>query len=295
MVEYSEMRDESMSEFQIDLCETHLIGSHTHEQIVGKQACQAFALHRIALVGISQAQTPFRFVRERPATSQVLLCLEGWGMILVENEWRRCTPGTAYLTPPGVLHTYHAVEEVPWTVCWVTYDDSLEQPVIAGEAPRQVQVDPQPLATVIGGLYREYMDQAEQAAMQQWTELIALYAQRIVGPERQERRLQQLWEAVNNDISNDWTGEELAARLGISGEQLRRLCQQQLGQSPMRYLALLRMRRAMALLSSDSYSVEQVAWRIGYNNAFAFSTAFKRHVGVSPSAYREQIRRSSSH
>jgi AraC-like DNA-binding protein len=216
-------------------------------------------------------------------------------MILVENEWRRCTPGTAYLTPPGALHAYYAAEEVPWTVCWVTYDDSLEQASVTGERPRQAQVDPQPLATVIGGIYREYMGQSEQAAMQQWTELIALYAQRIIGPERQERRLQQLWEAVNNDISNDWTGEELAARLGISGEQLRRLCQQQLGQSPMKYLALLRMRRAMALLSSDSYSVEQVAWRIGYNNAFAFSTAFKRHVGVSPSTYREQIRRSASH
>ncbi|WP_220198710.1 helix-turn-helix transcriptional regulator [Ktedonospora formicarum] len=281
-----------MSESQINLRETHIVGSHTHEQIVGKQACQALSLHRIGLVGMSQARPPFRFERPRPFNSQLLLCLEGWGMILVDGEWQRCPPGTAYLTPPGVAHAYRAVEERPWSVCWVAYDDSLEQASIGGESTRQVQVDPQPLAAVIAGLYREYIGQAEPAAMQQWAELIALYAQRIIGPERQERRLQQLWEHVNQDISHDWSNEALANQLGISSEQLRRLCLQQLGESPMKYLTLLRMRRAMALLSSDSYSVEQVAMRIGYHNAFAFSTAFKRAAGVSPSAYRDQMRKS---
>jgi AraC-like DNA-binding protein len=62
----------------------------------------------------------------------------------------------------------------------------------------------------------------------------------------------------------------------------------------MRYVTLLRMRHAAALLASDSYSVEDVARQVGYENAFAFSTAFKRLMGDSPTGYRRRVLHSDS-
>jgi len=46
------------------------------------------------------------------------------------------------------------------------------------------------------------------------------------------------------------------------------------------------MRQAMALLASDFCTIEIVAQKVGYDNPFAFSTAFKRYQGISPSEYR---------
>ncbi|MBO0780416.1 MAG: AraC family transcriptional regulator [Ktedonobacteraceae bacterium] len=278
-----------MSDIQTDLCETHVIGEYTNEHIVSQQACQAFAFYRLQLAGISIARPPFCFVRKQPRMSQLIVCLDGWGYVLVDGAWERCTPGMAYATPAGHLHAYHASDEVVWKICWVMYDEAAHgQPVIAVDRPTLLPAEPQELAVAIDGLYREYIGLSEQLVMQQWVQLVHIHAQRIVGPVRMERRLQRLWEVVNADITFPWTNRQLAAVIGISSEQLRRLCQQYLGRSPMKHVTMLRMRRAMMLLASDYYTVEAVAQRTGYENSFAFSTAFKRHTGISPSQYRNR-------
>ena len=46
------------------------------------------------------------------------------------------------------------------------------------------------------------------------------------------------------------------------------------------------MREAAALLSSESYKLAEVARRVGYDNVFAFSTAFKRQFGTAPAYFR---------
>jgi AraC-like DNA-binding protein len=44
------------------------------------------------------------------------------------------------------------------------------------------------------------------------------------------------------------------------------------------------------LLESTELKVESIARSLGYSSAFAFSTAFKRHVGSSPASYRQARR-----
>jgi transcriptional regulator GlxA family with amidase domain len=133
------------------------------------------------------------------------------------------------------------------------------------------------------------MGVAEPALLHQWAHLAHAYAQRILEPDTAggaDSRLRALWERVDAHLPHPWTVDELAHAAGTSGEHLRRLCRSQIGRSPMRHVAFLRMRRAAALLSTQSYTVEAVAQQVGYENPFAFSTAFKRHFGLSPSDYR---------
>ena len=46
-------------------------------------------------------------------------------------------------------------------------------------------------------------------------------------------------------------------------------------------------RRAAALLASESYTVDAVSRLVGYDSPYAFSAAFKRHMGISPSEYQQ--------
>jgi AraC-like DNA-binding protein len=62
------------------------------------------------------------------------------------------------------------------------------------------------------------------------------------------------------------------------------------GVPPMQYLARWRMQLAASLLSSTNVSLAEVAERIGYGSEAALSRAFKRLVGVAPSAWRQGIR-----
>jgi AraC-like DNA-binding protein len=280
-----------MSHINTDLRETHIIGTGTREYLIAPQIARALALHQILLAGISYARPPFRFVRPRPQTRQVLACLEGCGEVLVDGQWRRCLPGEAYLTPARVMHAYHAIDGDggrPWKICWVTYEVGNEELAMPGrEQPVLIEVDPHGLAAAIEGLYHECIGQAEETVMHLWAQLLHRNAQRLTGQGRFDGRLHRLWRIVDANLANSWRCEELAAAIDVSSEHLRRLCQQQFGHSPMKHVTALRMQRAMALLASDSFGVEAVARYVGYENPFAFSTAFKRYVGVAPSEYRQ--------
>lgn len=85
------------------------------------------------------------------------------------------------------------------------------------------------------------------------------------------------------------TIERAAGDLHISGTYLRRMFQQELGESPKRYLSRLRMEHAKTLLNAGYDSVEAVAEKVGFRDGKNFATAFKKEFGYPPSMQRYGI------
>ena len=56
----------------------------------------------------------------------------------------------------------------------------------------------------------------------------------------------------------------------------------------MEYLLAWRMTVAKDLLRREDVALAEVAERVGYGSASAFSTAFSRHVGQPPSRYARE-------
>ncbi len=81
--------------------------------------------------------------------------------------------------------------------------------------------------------------------------------------------------------------EEIVAGVGLSYSRLRSLFRQTYGSGPGEYRVQVRIEQACSLLGTTGLSVKEVADRLGYSDAFAFSKQFKQHVGVSPRAFRE--------
>jgi AraC-like DNA-binding protein len=90
--------------------------------------------------------------------------------------------------------------------------------------------------------------------------------------------------------ARDWTIEELARQAGVSRSVLAERFMALTGIPPMHYLAKWRMQVAWGLLSGGT-NMATVAAEIGYGSEAAFSRAFKKVMGVPPSAWR---RRSAS-
>ena len=87
-----------------------------------------------------------------------------------------------------------------------------------------------------------------------------------------------------------WTVAELATASAVSRSLLDERFRRVLGRSPIRYLTEWRMHAAEELLSSTDLGVGQVARRVGYESEEAFSRAFKRQAGSSPSVWRASRR-----
>jgi AraC-like DNA-binding protein len=83
-----------------------------------------------------------------------------------------------------------------------------------------------------------------------------------------------------------WTVAELASGAAVSRSLLDERFRQVLGRSPIRYLTEWRMHLAEDLLATADVTVFDIARRVGYVSEEAFSRAFKRERGLSPSHWR---------
>jgi transcriptional regulator GlxA family with amidase domain len=81
----------------------------------------------------------------------------------------------------------------------------------------------------------------------------------------------------------------LARIVDVSGEHLRRLCIREFRHSPMHHVSHLRMQRAGELLVSTQRKVQDIARAVGYEDPFAFATAFKRHMKTTPTRFRGTV------
>jgi transcriptional regulator GlxA family with amidase domain len=164
-----------------------------------------------------------------------------------------------------------------------------DAPGVRLEEPCIVPIDAHALAHAVEGLHRELEGVAEPRLLEHWGAIVHMHAERAVAPSTRDERLMELWNEVRSALGENWDLASLAHRAGLSIEHLRRLCHAEYGVSPLRHLTCLRMQHAAGLLELPRFTVERVAELCGYENPFAFSTAFKRVMGYPPSQLRPRM------
>ncbi len=82
---------------------------------------------------------------------------------------------------------------------------------------------------------------------------------------------------------------DLAKLCVISESQLRRSFHAELGMSPLEYKRRLQIQYACTLLENESYQITQVAEMAGFDTVYAFSSCFKKLMGLSPRGYRGSL------
>lgn len=97
---------------------------------------------------------------------------------------------------------------------------------------------------------------------------------------------------MHGSPAHDWTIDELGKKVGLSRSVLAERFTDLLGMPPMGYLARWRMQIAASALVEGGANLAAIAEHIGYESEAAFSRAFKRLVGVTPSEWRGRARRS---
>lgn len=93
---------------------------------------------------------------------------------------------------------------------------------------------------------------------------------------------------MHDQTARPWTVESLARRVGMSRAGFSRRFVATVGEPPMAYLTSWRLAVAADRLRAGDLPVSRVAADVGYTSPFTFSTAFKRHYGVSPLIYRRR-------
>lgn len=107
-------------------------------------------------------------------------------------------------------------------------------------------------------------------------------------PPARKRLLRSLMEAVLAEPAAEHTVASMASVAGVSERHLNRVFQAEIGTPPARWLEQVRVDVARSLVL-EGHGLTQVARLCGFGSDETLRRAFARHLGTTPSNYRERF------
>ena len=247
------------------------------------------------------------------ATGDVILFPHGISHVLADREGREPTPGQEVIqsfTGPAPLFDTGGVATK--LLCGhFEYDQGIRHPLLA-ELPDMIHVKsfdavaPGALQSIVPLLIREMgnsqpgsetvverlaeilLVQVLRAHLQQHPDLKGFWAALC------DTRLTRAIKIIHARAGEKLTLEDLADAAAMSRSAFSLSFKSVTSLSPIGYLAKWRMQQARELLQNGRLPLAHVAERVGYESEVAFSRAFRREYGESPSNVRRAARRQNA-
>lgn len=102
-------------------------------------------------------------------------------------------------------------------------------------------------------------------------------------------RVQQVISFMSEHISEKITLQDLTKRFGTNRNRLNEMFMETMNQTAIQYLIQMRMKLSALLLQNTEVPVEEVAYRVGFQDPAYFSKTFKASYDCTPSQYRKQF------
>ncbi len=241
---------------------------------------------------------------------EIAVFLEGTGVMILDGQEYPGKEGSIFVIPESATHAVRADEKSPLRIFFLGFAFREEQCLL--QPYRQMMefygqrrcfsgVDTVNLTTEIRAVLSEIYNAAPgyMQAIEHYVELIILLAWRnFTAPGMSLMPAAYSYNALYNipsiyavvryiDDHIESVGDirTLAGELGFSYAYLSHLFSSKAGITLQDYIRRKKMEYAQSLLVSGDTTVADVAAKCGYRNAAAFSRAFLRITGVSPSDF----------
>jgi AraC family transcriptional regulator, transcriptional activator of pobA len=96
-------------------------------------------------------------------------------------------------------------------------------------------------------------------------------------------------EAVLKNFEKSLTLKKIAAIIGTTESKLNELSKLHTNKTAQNVIYSLMVSEAKRLITYEKLSVKEVAYLLGFNNPFYFSSFFKKHTKLSPKFYKEKF------
>jgi len=101
-------------------------------------------------------------------------------------------------------------------------------------------------------------------------------------------RMRRFLEYIEENLEQEISLEEMAARAGVSKTEVLRCFHKTLQTTPYSYVMEVRLAKAADLLAQTGLSVGEIASRTGFNQQSYFGKRFKEKTGMTPLEYRKR-------
>jgi len=230
---------------------------------------------------------------------QLIYITEGEGIFETKHKTYQIKAGNIILLFPNEWHRYRPLHETGWTENYIGFSGEIAKNSMSFFKKN----DPVQYIGFNESIVNSFksISQLAQEETSGFQQVISGHILFILGKMRQiilnksfantpiEKTINQSRIYMRDHLSEHINLEELADMLNISYSQFRGSFKKYTGISPGQYLLQLKLQKAKNLLVNSTQNIKEISFNSGFESPFYFSKVFKKHIGISPSDFREKF------
>lgn len=227
--------------------------------------------------------------------------VDGKGKFTIDGITTQLKTGDMFILPKGKVAFYQADGEHPWTYLWVGFSGSKAENILSKTQLLDHYFCHSTLESkVLDQIVKltQFRDQKldDVTELQLTAELYKLLAFLMKEfPSKAmsdssiliQNYIKQVKKIIHIQYGNPLKISEIAKKLNLNRSYLYKIFKEETDYSLKDYLIQIRMEKSADLLTRTTFHISEIANVVGFPDALAFSKAFKKHFGQSPSNYRK--------
>ncbi|SFC87798.1 AraC-type DNA-binding protein [Zunongwangia mangrovi] len=229
----------------------------------------------------------------------LLYCVEGKGSVELADNTYFLPPNSFIIIPPDIAHHYRSSINNPWTIFWCHflgdkgnllyqhYKRKSNFPVISIPRSERRQKNFIKVMNVLESGYDIYgIEFANLSLFNTVMEMI--YYKDINTTEVKADIISNSINYLNSNLDKNIKIEFLAEKYNLSVSRYSEIFKKKTGYSPIQFFNKLKIEKSCQYLYFTDLRVKEICNKIGYEDPYYYSRAFKKLMGMSPSKYRKE-------
>lgn len=232
--------------------------------------------------------------------NKLYLIENGIGSITILGKKYHPSRGDLILIPTGTLDSYTSSTKAPYTKYWCHFDADITSISLNNylQIPFVYTITNEQEFEFCKAIFKDltYFDHTTNPIASLKTkalllELLFYYFEKHknnIKLKITHDRMHSLVEYIDNNLYRKITVSELAEHVHLNPNYFSKLFSATFGSSASEYINTRKLEYAKLMLIDYDFSIEEIAYKLGYSSPFYFSTIFKKEFGCPPSTYRSR-------
>ncbi|MCH7414365.1 AraC family transcriptional regulator [Belliella sp. R4-6] len=231
----------------------------------------------------------------------LIYCVEGKGIISLNNISNEIIPNSFFVIPKNVPHSYYSNPKDPWSIYWVHFNGNYGSEIFRKFNKlnnfRPVKI---PFEQSRINEFNEIIDLLSYGYNDEIFEYSSLLLHKFLGSfifytitsekkmnTKNDDLVKEIINFLKENINNTLTIDMITNRFNKSTTSIFNIFKAKTGYSIIHYTNLLKIQHACELLNLTEMSIKEISYSLNFQDPLYFSRLFKKYMSISPKEYKK--------